>query len=126
MRKLQLSQMAKNAAAFGLVSATTIDAWLLLADNAGVLNVPPNWYLNAPVLVWGVMGLPLSINLAERLISGANGKPGFIQNISPGRIHSITQDGKFRDKWLRRQEPTAGGVDWESDLLIQTQADYQS
>lgn len=89
MRRLQLTQLAKSAAAFGLASAATVDAWLGLAHVAGYYEVPARWYLTAPLAAWALAGTPLTFHLAERLLETAYNKPGPItafETSLPGQL----------------------------------------
>jgi hypothetical protein len=75
MRNLSLTQLLSTTAAFTLVSAGTADAALLLADRTGTLDVAGEWYINAPLGVWALAGIPVTIALAERLLHQINPKP---------------------------------------------------
>ncbi len=68
MRKLSLTQLLSTTVAFTVVSAGTADAALLLADRSGTLDVAAEWYINAPLGVWALTGIPVTIALAERLL----------------------------------------------------------
>ena len=75
MHKLSLRQLLSTTAAFTLVSAGTADAALLLADRTGTLDVAAEWYINAPLGVWALAGIPVTIALAERLLHHISPKP---------------------------------------------------
>ena len=95
MKRLQLSQLIKSVAAFAGVSAATMDAWLFVLDAGGYVHVPPEWFISAPVFAWGVVGIPASIALGERLITTARAAQ------KPGKIHAIE---------VLAAEDSAGGV----------------
>jgi hypothetical protein len=70
MKHLKLTELLKS------------DAGLLFLDRVGALDIPGNWYINAPLGVWALVGLPVTISLAERLVTLANHKPGRIVGFS--------------------------------------------
>jgi hypothetical protein len=84
MRKLDLTQLIKNTGAFTLISASAVNAGLLFADRAGLLNVRSEWYLNAPLGVWALVGIPVTINLASRIVHQVNPQPRRITGFSEG------------------------------------------
>lgn len=75
MRRMQLKELLKNVTAFAGVSAVAVDSALLLADRTGALDVPGAWYVNGPLAVWSLVGIPVSINLASRIVAQARAKP---------------------------------------------------
>lgn len=79
MRRLSLSELLKTSAAFTGVSATVVDAGLLLADRTGMVVVPGSWYINAPLAVWVAVGIPTTISLAGRLLRHVDPDPGQIK-----------------------------------------------
>jgi hypothetical protein len=79
MRRLSLTELLKTSAAFTVVSASVVDAGLLLADNTGLVDVPTSWYYNAPLGAWVVVGVPTTITLAERLLRHVDPNPGQIR-----------------------------------------------
>ena len=89
MRRLNLTQLLKNATAFTFITTITVDASLLLADRVGVLDVPGSWYVNAPLAVWMVTGIPTTIALAERLVHQVNPKPGRIIGFEEGAASPV-------------------------------------
>lgn len=99
VKKLSLTELLKNSVAFTLVSASAIDAGLLFADRADLLNVPAAWYINAPLGVWAIVGIPVSISLAERIVNQVSHRPGRIAAISdasalPFRAIRLTANGR--------------------------------
>ena len=82
MRRLSLTQLLKNTTAFAAVSASAVDAGLLLAHRTGMLDVPGDWYVNGPLAVWFLAGIPASISLAERVLQQINPRPGRIISFS--------------------------------------------
>jgi hypothetical protein len=84
MRKLSLAELLKNGLAFTVISSLAIDAGLLLTQRIGMLNFSSDWYFNAPLVVWVVIGIPVTIGLAERLLYQINVKPGPIVSIAAG------------------------------------------
>jgi hypothetical protein len=74
MKHLKLTELLKS------------DAGLLFLDRVGALDIPGNWYINAPLGVWALVGLPVTISLAERLVTLANHKPGRIVGFSESAL----------------------------------------
>lgn len=75
MKKMQLNELLKNVLAFSAVSAAAVDCGLLFADRAGIVHVPADWYVNGPLAAWSLIGLPVSINLAGRILEQAKARP---------------------------------------------------
>ncbi|MEM7343593.1 MAG: hypothetical protein AAF485_05075 [Chloroflexota bacterium] len=84
MKKLSLNELLKNSAAFTLVSGTTIDAGLLFVDLAGPVDIHNSWYLSAPVGIWALAGVPISINLVGRMFNQVNSQPQRITAFTEG------------------------------------------
>jgi hypothetical protein len=78
MRKTNLTQLAKAAGAYVVVSGLTVDTALALADSARLYDVPGAWYLHGPMLAYVAAGVPLSISLAERALKTIDDRPGAI------------------------------------------------
>ena len=95
MRKLSLSELLKNGFAFTVVSATAIDAGLLLTQRIGMLEVKPDWYLNAPLVIWTIIGIPITIGLADRLLHQINIKPGPIIAFTEGGAAPVARKIKW-------------------------------
>ena len=95
MRKLSLAELLKNGFAFIAVSATAIDAGLLLTHRMGVLAVKPDWYINAPLAIWTVIGIPITISLADRLLHQINIKPGPIIGFTEGGSAPVVRKIKW-------------------------------
>ena len=95
MRKLSLAELLKNGLAFTVVSSIAIDAGLLLMQRIGVLNFSSDWYINAPLVVWVVIGIPVTIGLAERLLHQINIKPGPIVGFVEGKTSSAARKIKW-------------------------------
>jgi hypothetical protein len=74
MKKLSAVELLKATAVYAGLSATVADAGLLLVDRTTALDFPGSWYINAPLAAWVVVGLPVSIKLAERMWEQARGK----------------------------------------------------
>ncbi len=68
LRRLSLTQLLKNSGAYVAVSASTVDVGLFVADRLDVVNVPFDWYIDAPLMVWVVVGVPVSLTLAGRVL----------------------------------------------------------
>lgn len=100
MKKLSLKRLLTGSVAFAAVSATTTDALLLFADNSGMIEVPGSWYLNTPLLAWGLVGLPLSFALAERIYAEVSPRPpritGFLEGAPSPLLRGIalTRNGR--------------------------------
>lgn len=75
MKRMQLQELIKNSAAFAGVSAVAVDCALLFADRAGLLSVPGEWYVNGPLAAWSLIGIPVSIGLAGRILEQAKARP---------------------------------------------------
>jgi hypothetical protein len=75
MKRMQLKELLKNLAAFAGVSAVAVDTALLLADRTEFFRVPVSYYINGPLAAWSLLGLPVSIHLAGRIIEQARAKP---------------------------------------------------
>lgn len=99
VKKLSLTELLKNSVAFTLISASAMDAGLLFADRTDLLTVPHSWYFNAPLGVWAIVGIPVSISLAERIVNQVSPRPGRIATISdtsalPFRAIRFTANGR--------------------------------
>lgn len=75
MKRMQLKELLKNVTAFAGVSAVAVDCGLLFADRAGMIDVPGDWYINGPLAAWSLIGLPVSIGLAGRILEQARARP---------------------------------------------------
>lgn len=78
MKKMKLGQLLKNGLAFVVTSAVATDTGLLFLDRTGFFDVPNSWYVNAPLAVWSLAGVPVTIQLAERLARQVDARPGRI------------------------------------------------
>ena len=93
MKKLSLKKLLTSSIAFTAVSATTADSLLLFTDSSGIADIPLRWYINAPLLAWGLVGLPLSFAIAERLYYQVSPRPpkitGFLEEMPNPLLRGI-------------------------------------
>jgi len=75
MRKLSTIQLLKASLSYGIAASFTIDSWLLLLDRTGLLEVQPGSYLNAPLAVMAIGGIPVTISLFQRLLDTSYRQP---------------------------------------------------
>ena len=79
-----------------------------------LLDVPNDWYLNAPLAVWFVVSIPTTITLADRVIHQINPRPGrvlaFEENIPSPLLRAIPFNARGRrDKLLAAVAPNIFG-----------------
>lgn len=98
MKKLSLTQLFKNTVAFTAVSASAVDTSLLFANRVGWLDVPEEWYINAPLAIWAIVGIPVTIKLASRVITQVNPNPRRIISFLEGSPSPVVRKIPFNAK----------------------------